>query len=127
MKAVIRSHNEGANFLSRACRDLGEQFDKPQLIEIKRYHPPRSLPQNAKLHAMIGELANEIGYSAAELKDWLKLEYGVYKTLDINGRKTNIPKSTAEYTKIEMAELIGHVERIGAEMGFRFSDDYETS
>jgi hypothetical protein len=122
MKTVIRSHNEGLNFLTLACRDLGEHFDKPQLIEIKRYKPPRSLPQNARCHAMIGELANEIGFSAAELKSWLKIEFGPHEPFTFGNYESYIPKSTAKYNRQEMSDFMMHIERIGAEMGFQFSE-----
>ena len=123
MKAVVRNHSEAIRFIDRACVELGQQFDKPQLIEIKRYKPPRSLPQNARCHAMIGELAKEIGYTAAELKDWLKIEFGPHEEFNFGDHQSWIPKSTAKYTKAEMSDFMAHIERIAAEMGFMFSNE----
>ena len=122
MKAVIRNKNEGINFLTRACSGLGEKFENPQLIEVKRYKPPRSLPQNAKFHVMLGELANEIGYSLDDLKDYFKWEFGPKQCISIGGKDRMIPRSTASYSKMEMVEMIGQVERVGAENGFQFSE-----
>lgn len=128
MKAVAHSRNEALRFIDRACGSLGHTWEPPQLIEIKKYKPPRSLPQNAILHTQIRELATHIGYSETELKDWLKLEYGPKKRLvwykdQVQLLDKMIPKSTAEYTREEMSDMIAHVERIGAEMGFRFSGE----
>jgi hypothetical protein len=122
MKSVIRTHNDALRFVDRATRELGATFDKPQLIELKQYRPPRSLPQNAKMHVMIGELAKEVGYSASELKDWFKLEHGPKQRFTFGGIDKMIPKSTASYTKMEMIEFIGQIERVGAEMGFVFEE-----
>ena len=122
MKTVIRNRNDALRFVDRYCTEYGVNWELPQMIEIKRYKPPRSLPQNAKLHAMIRELATEIGYSEDELKDYFKSTFGPQKVLFVLGNEKRIPKSTTEYNKLEMADMIGQVERIGAELGFRFSE-----
>lgn len=123
MKIVIRSRDEGLQAINDFYSLHGTDLTEPKLLEVKRYKPPRSLSQNAKLHVMVNELANHVGYSPSELKEWVKREYGVYQEITILGSTTNIPLSTTSYTKQQMAELIGHIERIGAELGFQFSDE----
>ena len=123
MKAVIRQRNDALRFVDRFCSENGVHWEKPQLIEIKRYSPPRSMPQNAKLHAMIRELATELGYTEDELKDYFKLTFGPQKIMRVAGEEKRIPLSTTEYNKVQMTDLIAHVERVGAELGFRFSDE----
>jgi hypothetical protein len=123
MKSVIYNHNDAVRFVHKVSAKLGDTFEKPQIIECKLYRPPRTLPQNAKLHAMIGELAANFGYSASELKDWLKWEYGPKKEFSFRSHRKMIPKSTAEYSKLEMIEFIGQVDRIATENGFTFSHD----
>jgi hypothetical protein len=123
MKAVIRHRNDALRFVDRFCSEFGPEWEKPQLIEIKRYRPPRSMPQNAKFHAMIRELATEIGYSEDELKYYFKSSFGPQKNLFVLGEQKRIPISTKDYNKLEMTEMIGHLERVGAELGFRFSDE----
>ena len=120
MKKVIRNYDDAERFIRRI--NFGA---KPMLIECKLYRPPRTLSQNAKLHAMIGELANHIGYSASELKDWLKWEYGAKKFFRFGSHEKLIPKSTAEYTKLEMIDFIDQVDRLAIENGFTFSYDEE--
>ena len=74
---------------------------------------------------MVGELANHFGYSSSELKDWLKHEYGPKKFFRFGSHEKLIPKSTAEYSKLEMVEMIDQVDRIAIENGFTFSHDKE--
>ena len=126
MKHVIRSIQEAERALIRERGLLGEVFEKPQTLEIKPFRPNRSLPQNARFHAMVNELASEIGYTPSELKDWLKIEYGPHKEFNFGDHISFIPKSTTEYTRTEMSDLMIHVEQIGAMLGFRFSDENHT-
>jgi hypothetical protein len=72
---------------------------------------------------MIRELATELGYSEDELKDYFKCTFGPQKTISVLGEEKRIPLSTTEYNKAQMTDLIAHVERVGAELGFRFSDE----
>jgi hypothetical protein len=124
MKAVIRNYDEAIKFVHRILDTHGEHFAKPQLISCEIYRAPRSLPQNAKLHAMIGELAKEVGYAPSELKDWFKVEFGPKKRFEYRGIVKMIPKSTAEYSKLQMIDFIDQIYRVAAEMGYTFSEDY---
>jgi AraC-like DNA-binding protein len=101
MKAVIRHRNDALRFVDRFCSEFGPEWEKPQ----------------------IRELATEIGYSEDELKYYFKSSFGPQKNLFVLGEQKRIPKSTTEYSKLEMTEMIGHLERVGAELGFRFSDE----
>ena len=123
MKAVIRNYDDAISFIHRVFDKLGEEFQKPQLIECKDYHPPRTLDQNRRLHWMIGLLASHIGYSPSELKDWFKIEYGPKKKFVYGNYAAMIPKSTAEYSKMEMIEFIGQIDRVAAELGFQFPEN----
>jgi hypothetical protein len=92
-------------------------FDKPQMVTIDDYKPPRSLTQNARLHCMIRALSNHTGHSESELKDWFKAEYGPTKRLQVGSQGQVIPLSTTDYTKKQMMELMEHVDRVCAENG----------
>ena len=124
MRAVCRSRNSALKVISDyiAKTGIGEQWEKPQLVEIRPYKPPRNLEQNAKLHAMFRELANFTGYSESEIKDYFKSEYGPHKVIAIDVVK-DVPKGTSEYSKAEASEMIEHLYRVGAEIpGFSFSE-----
>ena len=123
MKKVIHSYDELLNVVERLVEKNLLTFQHPYTFEIKPYKPPRTLPQNAKLHAMIGVLANHIGYGSSELKDWLKLEYGPKKRFEYGEHVSMIPKSTAAYTKTEMIAFIDQGDMIAAEAGYRFEHE----
>lgn len=125
MKEIVKSMNDAYRFVDRYCTTHGREFNKLHTIEIKEYRKPRTLPQNAKCNAMIRELAKEIGYSFDDLKYWLKAEHGPIREVIINGVVREVPVSTTKYTAEQMTDMIGHIERIGAEMGFRFSHESE--
>ena len=56
------------------------------------------------------------------MKSWLKVEFGPSEPFTFGNYESYIPKSTAKYSKQEMGDLMMHLERIGAEMGFIFSE-----
>ena len=122
MKAVIHNYDNAADFFRRLISKYGRDFERPMLIEVKPYQARRSLEQNSKLHAMISELAAHIGYSASELKEFLKLEYGPTKLFEYGDHQTMIAKSTAEYTKQEMIAFIDQIYMVAAEAGYKFKE-----
>jgi len=122
LKQVVRSHNDAYRFVDKVCNDLGQTFERPQLIEMRLYKPPRSLPQNARLHCMIRALSDYTGHSESELKSWFKAEYGPTKRLQVGSQGQVIPLSTIDYNKKQMTELIDHVDRVCAENGVYVED-----
>lgn len=121
MRQVIRSRNSAYRFVDKVCNGLGEQFD-PQLIEIKKFKPPRSLEQNALLHCLFREVANHVGRPEDEIKEIFKYQYGTMKKLELYGDVTYVPKGTSEYNKQELSDMVEQVYRKGAEWGVEFSD-----
>lgn len=67
----------------------------------------RSLNQNAYLHLIIGKIADELGYTHAEMKQLLKDEFGLYEigTNKKTGEEFRVYKSTAKLTKKDFAEF----------------------
>ncbi len=123
MKAVCRSRNSAIKSLDDyiAKTGIGCNWEKPQLVEIRPYKPPRSLEQNARMHSMFRQLANFTGYSESEIKDYCKSEVGPHKVIAIDQVK-DVPKGTSEYSKLEASDMIEHLYRIGAEVGCVFTD-----
>ena len=122
MKAVVRCRNSAYKFVDRVCNGLGEQFD-PQLIEIKKFKPPRTNEQNALLHVLFREVAQHVGRSEDEIKDIFKMEFGSIKTIELpNLDIIYIPKGTSEYNKQELSDMVEQVYRKGAEWGVEFSE-----
>ena len=123
MKEVVRNHNDCYRYVDRMCNSLVMQFEKLHSIEIKPYKHPQTPPQSAKANAMIRELAKEIGYSFDDLKMWLKIEYGPTTEVVFYGKAVVVPLSSTLYDREQTSEFIAHIERIGAEMGFKFSHE----
>lgn len=115
MKQVVKNTQVLWRIFAKVADELGEEFEKPQLLTIEDYKPPRSLSQNARLHCMIRALSNFTGHSESELKDWFKAEYGPKKRLQVGSQGQQIPLSTTLYTKKQMAEFMEHVDRVCAE------------
>lgn len=90
--------------------------------------PKRSIPQNAKLHALIGELATQLTYHGQRLSvaDWklvclssLKQEMRIVPNLDNSGF-VNLGRKTSQLTKDECSLLIEIVLKYGADHGVIF-------
>ena len=90
-------------------------------IELRRYR--RTLPQNDKMHAMLGELASVLGYTLGELKRLLKNEMGAYVVVDGPMGKIKRLESSADWSKERMAEAIELLHQWAAMVGHRFSHD----
>ena len=91
----------------------------------------RSIPQNARLHAMLGEIAVAVKWHGLKLSvdDWklifmdgLKRELRLVPNLDGTGF-VNLGRSTSKLTKEECADLIELVFAFGAKQGVSFQDD----
>ena len=117
MREIHRNTQTLWRMFSNVATELGEEFDRPQMVIVEDYKPPRSLSQNARLHCMIRALSDHTGHSESELKDWFKAEYGPTKRLQVGSQGNMIPLSTTQYTKKQMAELMDHVDRVCADCG----------
>jgi hypothetical protein len=91
----------------------------------------RSLPQNDRLHAMIGEVAIAVQWHGLWLTvdDWkilfldsLKRELRLVPNLDGTGF-VDLGRKTSKLTKEECSMLIELVFKFGAEHGVTFQDD----
>jgi len=101
--------------------------DELYRIEIK-YNNKRSLPQNARFHAMATEWGKAVGHGMDEAKAILKHRHGVAipfaagfvpptrsgRFVELYG-EIEFQVSTADYTKDEMAALMDGIERDIAE------------
>lgn len=86
---------------------LAEQLEdgKYYAVDVMSPGSPRSKGQNDRFQAICRRLAEEVGYSMAEMKDVLVTEcFGE-------------PRHTSELTTKEMGELIDTAQRIAAEQG----------
>lgn len=89
----------------------------------------RTLDQNAKLHAMCGDLAKQVKWNGEylDLEDWKRLivaaVYGQKIIPGINGGFVVLNKRTGKMKKMECAEVIEQLYAFGAEKEVKWSDD----
>ena len=124
MRKVVASTHALWMIFKQVGEKYGEVFEKPLMVTVEEYRPPRTLPQNARLHCMIRALSEFTGHSESELKDWFKAEYGPTKRLQVGSQGNIIPLSTTQYNRKQMAEMIDHVDRVCAENGVYVEDEH---
>ena len=87
----------------------------------------RSLAQNARLWAMLGEISAQVDWYGRKLsgEEWKHVFTAALKKQDvvpgIDGGFVVLGKSTSRMTKGEMSELQTLMEAFGAEKGVRFA------
>lgn len=97
--------------------------------EIKK--DKRSLQQNKYLHKIIGILADEIGYSHAELKQLLKDKFGLYDEA-VNKRTGEVFRvyhSTANLSRKDFSDFTEKIIILGNSYGINLmtpSEYFET-
>lgn len=131
MRAVVRSLDDLHAFADRCARE-GVLDGKPMTVSIRKFHRPRTVDQNKKLHAMFRDLAEHTGYSESNIKDYFKAEFGPTMALNLpkiddtaDYGPVNVPKGTSRYTVQEMSAMVERVYQVGAECGCVFSEEGE--
>lgn len=98
--------------------ELARQMQKhPEgiVVEIKPYTRPKTRSQVAKIHAMIGDMADQLGYERTDMKEILKREYWPTKIVQLRTKDVCIPKSTAELSREEASMVIERMNHVAAE------------
>ncbi|WP_313063313.1 recombination protein NinB [Atlantibacter hermannii] len=105
--------------------------DKPVTIRISDYK--RNLDQNARFHAMLGDIARQVKWCGKQLKpeQWKVLLISGHAVATkqpadivpgIEGEFVNIRESSAEMSVGRMASLIDYVMAWAVGQGVRFTD-----
>lgn len=121
MKLVINSDA----MVHRAQTEIRRQFeahrDKGLLLTLDVHRPPKTNKQMGKLHSMLAELANHLGYTRDELKAEIKARFGPFRTSPLDP-DVMVPKSWRDISREEANMLIEHLYRLGAEYGCVFQE-----
>jgi len=97
-------------------------------VEFKR--PRRSLPQNARMWAMLTDVASQLAWHGQKLTpdDWklifldaLKREVRIVPAIDGRGF-VNLGRSSSDLSKTEMGDLMELISAFGAQHEVKFSD-----
>lgn len=100
---------------------------------MERYELPRNTDQNAKFHAMVRDIANQLTWADQRWseEDWKRLFLGAKFGQPIvpnpfgHGICVMNAKRSRDLTREQMAELIGEVEAFGNDKGVEWSEQEE--
>lgn len=101
-----------------------EQFvsnlEEGDIVEFfyEKQHDDGTLPQLAKIHAMIKELAMHVGESFENMKLLVKDKAGLCIAREVSGKEYFLAKSFGECSKEELSLAIQAAIEIGESIGF---------
>lgn len=117
-------HNGRLEFNSLASSKQFELFvshiPEGQIVEVfyEEQHDDGTLPQLAKLHVLIKQLAMHIGETVENMKLLIKDRAGLCIAREVSGKEYFLAKSFAECSKDELSLAIQAAMEIGEEIGF---------
>jgi hypothetical protein len=108
------------NAMSKEYEKYISNVPEGQIIEFfyEMQHDDGTLPQLAKLHAMIKALATHIGETAENMKLLVKDKAGLVIAREVSGKEYFLAKSFAECSKEELSLAIQAAIQIGEEVNF---------
>lgn len=119
----ILAHDTARKLAAAQCQIAPQGY----VVEIKP--ATRSLEQNAKLWAMLGEIAAQVVWHGRKLdaESWKHIFSSSLKKLDVvpNIEGTGfvaLGLSTSKMTKRELADLLTMIEAFGAQRGVTFKE-----
>ena len=122
MKAVVRTLDELDAFSANAARH-GVFQGKPLTVSLVPFHTPKSTDQNKKMHAMFRDLASLMDFTADEVKNYFKVEFGPSMLFVLpNGVERQLPKSVSDYSVKDCKAMIKHIYEVGGQCGCVFSE-----
>lgn len=120
MKVTVNNSQGLWRHFAKFCEEHGEEFDKPYLLTLEEFKPPRTTEQNAKMHILWRQVAQHVGRSEDEIKAIFKQEFGPRDEVAIKNGKWDIPKSTTQYSRKECAAMMDATFMKGSEWGVEF-------
>lgn len=98
----------------------GLEEDQKVEIFMEANEDNGTVPQLAKIHACIRELAKELGYSFEDMKLEVKRQAGLCVKKQLGGEVFMICKSFADCSKDELGLTIEAINQIGDTVGINF-------
>jgi hypothetical protein len=91
-----------------------------QIVEVfyEEQHDDGTLPQLAKLHVLIKQLAMHVGETVENMKLLIKDRAGLCIAREVSGKEYFLAKSFAECSKEELSLAIQAAIEIGEDVGF---------
>lgn len=90
-----------------------------QIVEVfyEEQHDDGTLPQLAKLHVLIKQLAMHVGETVENMKLLVKDRAGLCIAREVSGKEYFLAKSFAECSKEELSLAIQAAQEIGEDVG----------
>ena len=109
MQIVIKNKEQAAKVCGQL---LAEDYDRPKLLKLSDYKPPKTTQQVRYAHSIIGYIAKHNAISAEKAKTDSKVAFGIInvETSCITGARSARLKSLADYTKEEIEVFITQLE-----------------
>lgn len=98
----------------------GLEVDQKVEIFIEANVDNGTVPQLAKIHVCIRELAKELGYSFEDMKLEVKRQAGLCVKKQLSGETFMVCKSFGDCSKDELALAIEAITQIGDTVGINF-------
>ena len=128
----LRSEQIKANCQS-VITQLPTDSVKPLVVKIQPL--TRSLEQNAKLHAMLADIAKQCEFQGKkrDIETWKMILVSAHKiatggqaemVIGLEGEVINLRESTAQMSVGRMASLIEYITAYGVKNGVHFNDRY---
>lgn len=114
---IIRDYN---GFVGIAQQMSGSGLfteGKAWQVTVKPFERDRTLAQNAKIHAMIRDLALFTGYTEKQMKDICKAQFAPFVERKIGENVVHTAKGTSEMTVLEMSNFIEALQALAADIG----------
>lgn len=103
-------------------------------VKIGRPVSPGTDEQNRAMHSLLAayyktgfhSAPDEFSTSLEAFKVWIKMQYGPCWCVDLDGQKTKVPKSWADYSKTERIRLIdGLISEINQSGAYTVSEEIQ--
>lgn len=115
---VIRSKENR----SVALKAVSEITSEPLMcVIIKPYEKTRSDEQNRKIHALFSEIAQQTGYSPAEIKQMCKRDILGSRVVEYKGQRYEVLQETHRMSIKDMIDFIDHIYVWCSERGIQVS------
>ena len=95
---------------------------KPFTIEITPFKQPRTVGQNALMHVLFAEIAEQSGYHPDDVKTLLKAKYSPRIPIEIGKEVAVVPMGTSDMNLEQGSAFIERIYPFGAENGCRFKE-----
>jgi hypothetical protein len=108
-------------------RSAGAVREHPLEVVIRRPRKEKSASQRGLWHAMLADMAKEMGYTPAEMKQVVKAEYyGTTRIKLASGHVVEVVPSSEEEDREGYGRLIDFTLRLAAENGIILQDRRST-